>query len=153
MIFHRRVIQEELNNLRRHLQGYEVDRLVKRLNEPDRERLSRMWEVVVLSSLCDLGQVDVEKEIEGGNRPDVHFNGEGRLLSVARTHLLLKSGRNGITLRHPFLGSIETASPKFRHRLAIRRGNRSPSHRHRPPLHPMQGGHDEAMSGAHCRGW
>lgn len=76
MIFHRRVIQGELNNLRRHLQGYEVDRLVRRLNEPDRERLSRMWEVVVLSSLCELGQVDVEKEIKGGNKPDVHFNGD-----------------------------------------------------------------------------
>lgn len=76
MIFHRRVIQRELNNLRGHLQGYEVDRLVKRLNEPDRERLSRMWEVVVLSSLCALGRVEVEKEIDGGSKPDVHFYGD-----------------------------------------------------------------------------
>jgi GrpB-like predicted nucleotidyltransferase (UPF0157 family) len=81
MIFHRRVIQEELNNLRRHIHGFEVDRLVKRLNEPDRERLSRMWEVLVLSALCDLGPVEVEKEIEGGNKPDVHFNGDPNFIA------------------------------------------------------------------------
>lgn len=75
MIFHRRVIQQELNNLRRHLQGYEVDRLVRRLNSSDRDRLSAMWEVMVLAPLCELGRVDVEKEINGGNKPDVHFSG------------------------------------------------------------------------------
>lgn len=75
MIFHRRVIQRQLDNLRRHLQGYEVDRLVKRLNSADRDRLSAMWEAVVLSTLCELGHVEVEKEIPGGKRPDVFFSG------------------------------------------------------------------------------
>lgn len=76
MIFHRRVIQKELDNLRKHLRGFEVDRFVKRLNAADHDRLSTMWEVLVVSALCETGTVEIEKEISGGRRPDVNFLGD-----------------------------------------------------------------------------
>ena len=81
MIFHRRIIQAELQNLRKHLEGYIVDRLVRRLNAPDRDRLAAMWEVVILSALCELGEVIVEAPTKAGRRPDVLFHGSPNFIA------------------------------------------------------------------------
>ncbi|MDW9620160.1 hypothetical protein [Sinorhizobium meliloti] len=81
MIFYRRVVQAELHRLRKHLDGYVVDRLVRRLNAPDRDRLAAMWEVVVLSALCELGEVVVEAPTRAGRRPDVLFNGSPNFIA------------------------------------------------------------------------
>jgi hypothetical protein len=75
MIFHRRVLQSELDNLRGHLDSFVVDRLVQRLNRPNRERLSAMWETIILSALCELGSIVVERPTKSGRKPDVMFNG------------------------------------------------------------------------------
>jgi len=81
MIFHRRIIQAELDNLRKHLDGYVVERLIKWLNRADRERLATLWEVIILSALCELGPVAVEAPTKSGRKPDILFHGSPNFIA------------------------------------------------------------------------
>lgn len=71
MIFARRALQRRLDELRESLGGDAVDDLVGRLNRPGADRLSAMWEVVLLHPLAVRGTLQHEAPLDSGRRPDV----------------------------------------------------------------------------------
>ena len=74
MIFARRALQRCLDDLRAAIGHSAVDGLATRLNQPGRDRLAAMWEVVVLHGLSRCGTVQNEVPLPSGRRPDVAFN-------------------------------------------------------------------------------
>jgi len=51
VIFARRAIQRRLDAIRDLLDEKDIGQLVRRLNNPGRDRMAAMWEVVVFSAL------------------------------------------------------------------------------------------------------
>jgi len=86
MIFARRALQRRLSELRSTIDGDAVDKLAARLNQPGRDRLATMWEVVVLHGLAKYGQLRNEVPLSSGRCPDVLFdNGALRLTADITT--------------------------------------------------------------------
>ncbi|MDH2243510.1 hypothetical protein N5J70_16295 [Pseudomonas sp. GD03909] len=78
MIFSRRAVQEALNQLRKRMDSPSINNLAKRLNTPGKVRISAMWEVIIITSLQRMGNVECEQELSSGRRPDIFFdNGNG----------------------------------------------------------------------------
>jgi hypothetical protein len=77
MIFSRRALQRRLNGLRAMLGDPVSDKLVARLNQPGRDRIAAMWEVVVLHALAPLGTLTSEVPLASGRRPDITFASVG----------------------------------------------------------------------------
>ena len=73
MIYQRRALQRRLDELRQVLHDNDVDGLVKRLNKPGRDRVSVMWEVVVLHALSKCGSIQYEVPLASQRRPDILF--------------------------------------------------------------------------------
>ncbi|WP_245318303.1 MULTISPECIES: hypothetical protein [unclassified Mesorhizobium] len=65
-----------MNDLRSTLDGAAVDLLAARLNQPGRDRLAIMWEVVVLHALASCGSLQSEVALPTGRRPDAAFNND-----------------------------------------------------------------------------
>lgn len=72
-IFSRRYIQSCLTVLRSVLTEDQYEKLVRRLNSKNSERLSAMWEAVVLSHLSSLPGFEHEEALPGGRKPDFQF--------------------------------------------------------------------------------
>jgi hypothetical protein len=77
MIFARRAIQNQLDELRPILGEAATSALAARLNRAGKDRLAATWEVGVLGALSKLGELGNEIPLESGSRPDVAFNGHG----------------------------------------------------------------------------
>ncbi|MBY5439088.1 hypothetical protein HFO95_20440 [Rhizobium leguminosarum] len=73
MIFARRAIQRRLDAIRDLLDEKDIGQLVRRLNNPGRDRMAAMWEVVVFSALAKLGKLEHEKPLSSGSKPDILF--------------------------------------------------------------------------------
>ncbi|MET0890329.1 MAG: hypothetical protein ABWY09_09350 [Stenotrophomonas maltophilia] len=73
MIYHRRALQRRLKELRGVLKDEEVDKFAKDLNRPGRDRLARMWELVVLHGLSKCGAVHYEVPLASSRQPDICF--------------------------------------------------------------------------------
>lgn len=74
MIFARRALQRRLDELRTTIGDAAVNGIVARLNVPGRDRIAAMWEVVVLHGLATIGNLESEKELPTGRRPDAWFD-------------------------------------------------------------------------------
>lgn len=86
MIYQRRALQRRLNELRHVLEGQAIDGLVKRLNKAGNDRVSAMWEVVVLHSLSKCGSIRYEVALASQKRPDILFErGVLRLITDVRS--------------------------------------------------------------------
>jgi hypothetical protein len=72
-IFSRRAIQKNLNALKNTLSSGDLVRLVKRLNQPGRDRLAASWEVCLLQAFNAIGHLSYELPVTDGHRPDVSF--------------------------------------------------------------------------------
>lgn len=80
MIYQRRALQRRLNELRSVLDGIAVDKLAGRLNQPGKDRVAAMWELVVLHGLSKCGCLQSEVALASLRRPDILFEqGELRL--------------------------------------------------------------------------
>ena len=75
MIFSRRRIQSALLQLSM-LTARESQDLAARLNRGDTDTLAAMWEVMLLRSFSDLGNVQHHRETANGKRPDVYFQSQ-----------------------------------------------------------------------------
>lgn len=75
MIYARRALQRRLDELRGKIDNEAVDAIVARLNEPGKDRVAAMWEVVVLHGLATTGNLENENALPSGRRPDVWFDG------------------------------------------------------------------------------
>ncbi|ACM39273.1 hypothetical protein Avi_9521 (plasmid) [Allorhizobium ampelinum S4] len=76
MIYARRALQRRLDELRVKIGNEAVDAVVARLNEPGKDRVAAMWEVVVLHGLATTGGLESENALPSGRRPDVWFDGD-----------------------------------------------------------------------------
>ncbi|NSZ87625.1 hypothetical protein G6L97_26215 (plasmid) [Agrobacterium tumefaciens] len=76
MIYARRALQRRLDELRGKIDNEAVDAIVARLNEPGKDRVAAMWEVVVLHGLAMTGDLESENALPSGRRPDVWFDGD-----------------------------------------------------------------------------
>lgn len=76
MIFSRRDIQVCLDIVRENISSAAAEDLARRLNIPGKDRISAMWEVVILSALSKVGVVENEKLQANGKRPDVSYVGK-----------------------------------------------------------------------------
>ena len=59
-----------------------TSKLAVRMNDPGKDRLAVMWEVVVLHALSKLGTLQHEIPLSSGRKPDVNFS-DGHLLITA----------------------------------------------------------------------
>lgn len=69
-------MQRRLDELRGKIDNEAVDAIVARLNEPGKDRVAAMWEVVVLHGLATTGDLESENALPSGRRPDVWFDGD-----------------------------------------------------------------------------
>jgi hypothetical protein len=82
MIYQRRALQRRLNELRSVLDGLAVDKLAERLNQPGKDRVAAMWELVVLHGLSKCGCLQSEVALASLRRPDILFEQAGLRLTA-----------------------------------------------------------------------
>jgi len=73
MIYRRRALQRRLDELRDVLDGDAVDKLAERLNRAGKDRVTAMWELVVLHGLSKCGAFRNEVALASLRRPDILF--------------------------------------------------------------------------------
>lgn len=82
MIYQRRALQRRLNELRSVLDDLAVDKLAERLNQPGKDRVAAMWELVVLHGLSKFGCLQSEVALASSRRPDILFEQGGLRLTA-----------------------------------------------------------------------
>lgn len=73
-IFSRRDLQESIDRLAEVVKRYQLETIIDRLNDPRRDRLSAMWELVFLDALASVGKLRHEIKLPNGNQPDFELN-------------------------------------------------------------------------------
>ncbi|MBO9873531.1 MULTISPECIES: hypothetical protein [Xanthomonas] len=83
-VFSRRAIQDRLGQLEAVLSADQHAKLVGRLNQPGRDRLAAMWEVVFLQALNHVARIRHEVALSNRRQPDFGFElaHKGKLLSI-----------------------------------------------------------------------
>lgn len=82
MIYQRRALQRRINELRSVLDDLAVDNLAERLNQPGKDRVAAMWELVVLHGLSKCGCLQSEVALASSRRPDILFEQGGLRLTA-----------------------------------------------------------------------
>jgi hypothetical protein len=82
VIFARRSIQRRLDGIRELLGEKEIAKLVRRLNNPGRDRMAAMWEVVVFCALAKCGDLRHEEPLASGSKPDILYE-DGSIRFIA----------------------------------------------------------------------
>ena len=77
MLFSRRSIQARLDAIRPCTPSEWHADLVRRLNQPNRDRLAAVYELMVVHGLNQVGSVAVEAEQVNGKNPDIEYAGLG----------------------------------------------------------------------------
>lgn len=73
MLFSRRDAQQCVNRLAEVVSGSDLLQFVDALNRPGRDRIIKLWEVVVLDALSRVSQIRHEQPLPDGQRPDFAF--------------------------------------------------------------------------------
>lgn len=73
-IFSRRDLQRSINRLANVLEPHDLQKIVAALNRQDRERLPKMWELVVLDALSQVAPLRHEVELPSGRKPDFELS-------------------------------------------------------------------------------
>ena len=84
-IFSRRDLQRSINRLANVLEPVDLRKIVAALNRQDRERLPKMWEMVVLDALSQVAPLRHEVELPSGRKPDFELSvvrSSGELLLI-----------------------------------------------------------------------
>lgn len=83
-VFSRRAIQDKLEVLEDVLSPEQHANLVDRLNQPGRDRMAAMWEVVFLQALDQVAPIRHEVVLSNGRQPDfwLEFDHQGARLSI-----------------------------------------------------------------------
>ena len=97
MIFSRRRIQNALWELP-FIRPGELRTLARRLNRPEPDALSAMWEVMLLHQLSAFGSVQHHRKTPNGSQPDVFF--QSRLLTFTADITCVSD--DGIQKNNPF---------------------------------------------------
>lgn len=113
MIYHRRALQRRLNELRGVLKDEEVDKLAKDLNRPGRDRLARMWELVVLHGLSKCGSVHYEVPLASSRQPDIFFQ-KGDLRIIADVTTISDEGLDDANPYQELMRLVELAKGKLK---------------------------------------
>ncbi len=73
LLFSRRTTQACIDRLHGVVTENESKKFVDALNRPGRDRFIKLWEVVVLDALAQLGPIDHEQPLPSGQQPDFAF--------------------------------------------------------------------------------
>src|SRR5580698_5128543 len=112
MIYQRRALQRRLSELRDVLDGEAVDKLAKRLNRADKDRVAAMWEEVVLHGLSKCGRLQNEVALTSLRRPDILFE-QGALRLTADVTAVSDEGLDKDNPYHELSQLIETAKNRL----------------------------------------
>jgi hypothetical protein len=73
LLFSRRYAQECLDRLGAVVTQHELKKFVDSLNRPGRDRIIRLWEVVILDALSRVSPIQHEQPLSDGQQPDFSF--------------------------------------------------------------------------------
>lgn len=74
MLFSRRYVQQCINRLEGVVSKNDLLKLIDALNRPGRDRIIKLWEVVVLDALSRVSPILHEQSLQDGRRPDFGFS-------------------------------------------------------------------------------
>lgn len=112
MIYRRRALQRRLDELRDVLGGAAIDGLCGRLNQPGKDRVAAMWELVVLHGLAKCGSLQYEMPLASLRQPDILFEKDALRLTADVTSVS-DEGLDKNNPYHELSQLIETAKNKL----------------------------------------